>query len=250
MQYWSSCVSPATQMWASQPGPASSASTTEAPMMSWSLVSCVPTGVDSPVVAALTARGTLVTVPPLDGVGNLSVGLERWAEVSPVLRGWEPADGVPLADARVLAAQTDLRRRELQLPSKGLDTFCPLGPGITPSWFVPDPQARRIRLWRNGVLQQDAGTDGVIFPVARLVAAASEVMTLEPGDVIATGTPAGVGVARGEALRGGDVVRVEIDRLGTLDNPIGAATPARLAGPAGPATRTAVGAGAGGEQTS
>jgi len=75
------------------------------------------------------------------------------------------------------------------LACKGGDTFSPLGPGITPYWFVEDPQDLPIRLWRNGELEQDGSTRDMIFPVRRLIAAVSAVMTLEPGDVIATGDP-------------------------------------------------------------
>jgi 2-keto-4-pentenoate hydratase/2-oxohepta-3-ene-1,7-dioic acid hydratase in catechol pathway len=96
----------------------------------------------------------------------------------------------------------------------------PLGPGITPAFFVPDPQDLRLRLWVNGELQQDESTADMVCTVAELVAAASEVVTLEPGDVIATGTPSGVGVGRGLYLRGGDVVRVSIDGLGALENTV------------------------------
>jgi 2,4-diketo-3-deoxy-L-fuconate hydrolase len=106
------------------------------------------------------------------------------------------------------------------LGSKGLDTFTPIGPGLTPTWFVPDPQDLRVRLWLNGELKQDGATNEMIFSVAELVAAASRVMTLEPGDVIATGTPAGVGVARGESIGPGDELIVEIPPLGRITNPV------------------------------
>jgi 2,4-didehydro-3-deoxy-L-rhamnonate hydrolase len=109
------------------------------------------------------------------------------------------------------------------LASKGLDTFSPLGPGITPAWLVEDPQALPVRMWRNGELEQDGNTRDMIFSVARLIAAASATMTLEPGDVIATGTPAGVGVAQGKAIGDGDTLRVEIGGLGVLANPVRAA---------------------------
>lgn len=104
------------------------------------------------------------------------------------------------------------------LGSKGRDTFTPIGPGVTPSWFVPDPQSLPVRLWRNGVLEQDGNTKDMIFGVAQLVSAASALMTLEPGDILATGTPAGVGVAKGEALRAGDKLHIEIGPLGALGN--------------------------------
>ena len=104
--------------------------------------------------------------------------------------------------------------------AKSMDGSLPLGPGLTPAFLVPDPQDLRLRLWVNGELQQDESTADMICPVAELVAAASEVVTLEPGDVIATGTPSGVGAGRGLYLRGGDVIRVTIDGLGTLENTV------------------------------
>jgi 2-keto-4-pentenoate hydratase/2-oxohepta-3-ene-1,7-dioic acid hydratase in catechol pathway len=104
--------------------------------------------------------------------------------------------------------------------AKSMDSSLPIGPGITPSFFIKDPQDLRVRCWHNGQLQQDESTSDMICPVAELVAAASEVVTLEPGDVIATGTPSGVGAGRGLYLRPGDVVRTSIDGLGTLENTV------------------------------
>jgi 2-keto-4-pentenoate hydratase/2-oxohepta-3-ene-1,7-dioic acid hydratase in catechol pathway len=104
--------------------------------------------------------------------------------------------------------------------AKSMDSSLPLGPGITPAFGVPDPQDLRLRLWVNGELQQNESTSDMICTVAELVSAASEVLTLEPGDVITTGTPSGVGAGRGLFLRGGDVVRVTIDGLGTLENTV------------------------------
>jgi 2-keto-4-pentenoate hydratase/2-oxohepta-3-ene-1,7-dioic acid hydratase in catechol pathway len=104
--------------------------------------------------------------------------------------------------------------------AKSMDNSLPLGPGITPAFQVPDPQDLRLRLWVNGDLQQDESTSDMICPVAELVSAASEVVTLEPGDVITTGSPSGVGAGRGLFLRAGDVVRTTIDGLGTLENTV------------------------------
>jgi len=104
--------------------------------------------------------------------------------------------------------------------AKSLDGSLPLGPGLTPAFQIPDPQDLRLRLWVNGELQQDESTADMVCSVAELIAAASEVATLEPGDVIATGTPAGVGAGRGLYLRPGDVVRTSIDGLGTLENTV------------------------------
>lgn len=102
--------------------------------------------------------------------------------------------------------------------SKSVDGSLPLGPGITPAFQIADPQDLHLRLWVNGELQQDESTADMICTVAELVSAASEVVTLEPGDVIPTGTPAGVGAGRGLFLKAGDVVRTTIDGLGTLEN--------------------------------
>ena len=104
--------------------------------------------------------------------------------------------------------------------AKSLDGSLPLGPGLTPAFQIPDPQDLRLRLWVNGELQQDESTADMVCSVAELIAAASEVATLEAGDVIATGTPSGVGASRGLYLRPGDVVRTSIDGLGTLENTV------------------------------
>lgn len=101
--------------------------------------------------------------------------------------------------------------------SKGLDTFCPMG-SVTPSWQVPNVDDLEIRCVVNGVVKQKGTTSNLITGVAELIAAASRSWTLEPGDVIATGTPAGVGHTRGEQLTHGDAVRVEITGLPALDN--------------------------------
>lgn len=102
--------------------------------------------------------------------------------------------------------------------AKAIDTSLPLGPGITPAFYVADPQDLRLRLWVNDELQQDESTADMICPVDELVAAASAVVTLEPGDVISTGTPSGVGASRSLHLKHGDVVRVAIDGLGEITN--------------------------------
>jgi 2-keto-4-pentenoate hydratase/2-oxohepta-3-ene-1,7-dioic acid hydratase in catechol pathway len=104
------------------------------------------------------------------------------------------------------------------LAAKAADSSLPLGPGLTPAYLVPDPQDLRLRLWVNGELQQDESTADMICPVDELIAAASRRVTLEPGDVIVTGTPAGVGAARGLYLQHGDVVTVAIDGLGQISN--------------------------------
>jgi 2,4-didehydro-3-deoxy-L-rhamnonate hydrolase len=117
------------------------------------------------------------------------------------------------------------------LNSKGRDTFLPHGPGVTPHWFVDDPDNLRLRLWVNGVLKQDARTSDLIVDISHLIAAASRLLTLEPGDMLTTGTPSGVGASNGEFLRSGDIVTVEIESLGRLVNPVVSEPTGRLESP-------------------
>jgi 2-keto-4-pentenoate hydratase/2-oxohepta-3-ene-1,7-dioic acid hydratase in catechol pathway len=106
------------------------------------------------------------------------------------------------------------------LGHKNQDAFCPIGPGLVPAWLVPDPHALEIRLDVNGVVKQDSNTSQMVVEVPRLIAAASKLMTLEPGDIILTGTPAGVGMPRHDFLSPGDVVTVEIEGLGRICNTV------------------------------
>lgn len=105
----------------------------------------------------------------------------------------------------------DLQRRDPQWArAKGFDTFCPLGPWIVPGLDISD---LGIRSMVNGVVRQDARTSQMIFGLPELIAYITAVMTLEPGDVILSGTPAGVG-----PLKPGDRVEVEVERIGILEN--------------------------------
>ncbi len=106
------------------------------------------------------------------------------------------------------------------LHGKWHDTFCPMGPCILSADAVPDPQALPIRLSVNGEVKQDASTAEMVFPVAAIISFISRMMTLQPGDVIATGTPAGVGSATGTYLRPGDRIVATIEPIGTLENPV------------------------------
>ena len=103
---------------------------------------------------------------------------------------------------------------------KSFDGACPLGPWIVPADDIPDPQNLTLKLWVNDVLKQDSNTGKMIFTLAEQIVQLSRGMTLHPGDVILTGTPAGVGTGRGEFLNAGDVVKIEIERIGTLTNTI------------------------------
>jgi 2-keto-4-pentenoate hydratase/2-oxohepta-3-ene-1,7-dioic acid hydratase in catechol pathway len=106
------------------------------------------------------------------------------------------------------------------LAGKWCDGFAPLGPWLVSADEVPDPQALSVELSVNGVQKQHGSTKDMIFSVAELVAHASRVMTLEPGDVIQTGTPSGVGVATGEFLSSGDEMTVVVGGLGILRNTV------------------------------
>jgi 2-keto-4-pentenoate hydratase/2-oxohepta-3-ene-1,7-dioic acid hydratase in catechol pathway len=103
---------------------------------------------------------------------------------------------------------------------KSFDGSCPLGPWIVPAQDIPDPHNLAIRLWVNDAIKQDSNTSKMIYNIAEQIAHLSSGITLHPGDVILTGTPAGVGSARNEYLQPGDVVKVEIERIGVLTNVI------------------------------
>ena len=127
------------------------------------------------------------------------------------------------------ANSNDVSARDLQFSeggqwtrSKSIDTFLPLGPYVATRDEIPDPQDLYIRAILNGETVQDGTTSKMIFSVAELVSFLSRGMTLEPGDVIITGTPPGVGMARDPQLwmKPGDEITIEIEGLGTLTNPV------------------------------
>lgn len=121
---------------------------------------------------------------------------------------------------RDLARRTDWSFGSDWLGQKNFDGGIPVGPWITPASEVADPQDLRIKLWVNDELMQDQTTGQMVFDVREQIAYLSEQITLLPGDVIATGTPSGVGRPRGIFLKPGDEVRITIGDLGTLRNPI------------------------------
>jgi 2-keto-4-pentenoate hydratase/2-oxohepta-3-ene-1,7-dioic acid hydratase in catechol pathway len=106
------------------------------------------------------------------------------------------------------------------IAQKSFDGACPLGPWIVPAQDIPDPHNLALKLWVNGAVKQDSNTGKMIYNVAEQISHLSAGMTLHPGDVILTGTPAGVGSARNEFLQAGDVVKVEIERIGSLSTTI------------------------------
>jgi 2-keto-4-pentenoate hydratase/2-oxohepta-3-ene-1,7-dioic acid hydratase in catechol pathway len=113
----------------------------------------------------------------------------------------------------------DLQKNHQQwFKGKSLDTFCPMGPVLATADEIPDPQGLGIRLRVNGQTRQDATTGQMIFDVATLLSVLSAGLTLEPADILATGTPSGVGAATGAYLKAGDVVEAEVDGIGCLVN--------------------------------
>jgi len=106
------------------------------------------------------------------------------------------------------------------LHGKWHDTFCPTGPCVLPADELPDPQTLRMTLKVNGRVEQDGTTAAMIFPVAAVIEFISSFVTLEPGDVISTGTISGTGAAKNKFLRPGDLIEAEIERIGVLRNPV------------------------------
>jgi 2-keto-4-pentenoate hydratase/2-oxohepta-3-ene-1,7-dioic acid hydratase in catechol pathway len=117
----------------------------------------------------------------------------------------------------------DVQFKDSQITlGKNFDTFAPMGPCIVTADEIADPARLRLRSWLNGQLMQDRTNEDWLFPLPKLLASLAEVMTLEPGDVVSTGTPAGVGVFRQPPvfLQPGDVVVLEIEGIGRLENPV------------------------------
>ncbi|REJ86802.1 MAG: FAA hydrolase family protein [Planctomycetota bacterium] len=106
------------------------------------------------------------------------------------------------------------------LHGKWHDTFCPIGPCVLPADRCDDPQQLALTLKLNGEIEQNASTADMVFPVAAVVEFVSSFVTLQPGDVISTGTPDGVGKAKGKFLKPGDVLEAEIEGIGLLRNPV------------------------------
>jgi 2,4-didehydro-3-deoxy-L-rhamnonate hydrolase len=173
----------------------------------------------------IVGPGEPIRIPPIaeqiDYEAELAVVIGRTVRNVPESEALEYVFGYANAN--------DVSARDLQFSeggqwtrSKSLDTFMPLGPFVVTRDEVPDPQSLSIRAILNGEVVQDGTTSKMIFSVAELVAFLSTGMTLVPGDVIITGTPPGVGMARDPQLwmKAGDEVSIEIEGLGTLPNPV------------------------------
>jgi 2-keto-4-pentenoate hydratase/2-oxohepta-3-ene-1,7-dioic acid hydratase in catechol pathway len=173
---------------------------------------------------ALIGPGDPIVLPPeathVDAEAELCVEIGRGgrriseADALDHVRGYRCANDVSARNIQYAESQW--------LRAKGFDTFCPLGPEVVPVSELGDGSGLRVVQRLNGEVLQDGNTDDLIFSVPFLVSYVSNTFTLEPGDVILTGTPAGVGWGRDPkvSLGPGDVVEVEVEGIGTLQNPV------------------------------
>jgi 2-keto-4-pentenoate hydratase/2-oxohepta-3-ene-1,7-dioic acid hydratase in catechol pathway len=173
--------------------------------------------------SSMVGDGEAIVLPSassqVDYEAELGVVIGERARDVPVERALDVVAGY--------ACFNDVSARDVQFSdgqwtrAKSFDTFSPTGP-VVPAAAIPDPQALRIRCLVNGEALQDSSTAEMVFPVAELISYISHGITLEPGDLLVTGTPAGVGFTRTPPifLRPGDEVTVEIEGVGALTNPV------------------------------
>jgi len=168
--------------------------------------------------SALIGAGEAIVLPAgagqVDYEGEIGVRIGKTARHVARERAWDYVDGLlPLNDVTA----RELQRKDGQWSrAKGFDTFCPIGP-VTPRAKV-DLAKLSVTTRVNGEVRQQSGADDMVFDIPALIAHVSGIMTLEPGDLIATGTPSGVG-----PLAEGDVVEIEVGGVGKLVNPVVAA---------------------------
>ncbi len=173
---------------------------------------------------ALIGPGDPIVIPPL--VTKCDYEAELGVVIGTRVRGVSKENALDAVRGYLCA--NDVSARDLQFKdgqwtrAKSVDTFCPVGPRLVPAGEIPDPHDLRIRAIVSGEVLQDSTTANLIFGVDEIVSYASQTMTLEPGDLILTGTPAGVGVFRDpqRLLQPGDEVTIEIERIGALTNPV------------------------------
>jgi acylpyruvate hydrolase len=173
---------------------------------------------------AVIAHGEPIVIPAAvqkpDYEGELAVVMGRRGRNIPKAEALDYVAGyMPLND---VSARDWQNRTSQWVLGKTPDTFCPMGPALVTAGEIPDVQDLALRTVIGDEVLQEGHTSLMIFSVAHLIWDMSRVMTLEPGDVIATGTPSGIGAARTPPrwLRPGDVVRIEIEKVGVLENPV------------------------------
>ena len=177
--------------------------------------------------SSIAAAEDAIVIPPgdpqVDYEAEMAVVIGKRGKAIPEVKALEYVAGyMPLND---VSARTWQFADKQWVRGKSCDTFCPTGPYLTTRDEIADPQGLAIRARVNGTTVQDSNTAKMIFKVPQLIAHISASITLEPGDIIATGTPEGVGAFRNPPifLKAGDVVEVEIEKLGVLRNPVVAA---------------------------
>jgi 2-keto-4-pentenoate hydratase/2-oxohepta-3-ene-1,7-dioic acid hydratase in catechol pathway len=173
---------------------------------------------------ALVGPGRPIVLPPtsraVDAEAELAVVIGSRVKAVSAENALEAVRGYLCAND---VSARDVQRADRQFTrAKSFDTFCPVGPVLVPAVEIPDPQALRLRGLVNGEVRQESSTADMIFGVAELIAFVSEAITLEPGDLLLTGTPGGVGEFRDPPLylSDGDEVTVEIEGVGSLTNPV------------------------------
>ena len=177
------------------------------------------------MVGAVIGNGDTIRLPPgrtqVDWECELAVVIGRTASRVPVEDARSVIAGYTLEnDVSDRAGRGDGRHGSDWFLGKSHDTFAPLGPYIVPKEFVPDPQKLPITFTLSGKVMQDSSTDRMTHTVYEMVSYVSHILTLKPGDVIATGSPAGVGAARNVFMKSGDTSVCTIGGIGTLTNPV------------------------------
>ena len=176
------------------------------------------------VSTCVVGPGAAIEVPrssvAVDYEGELGVVIGRRCRHVPVARALEVVAGYTVVND--VSVRDWQRRTPTMFLGKSFDTHGPTGPWLVTADEVPDPQELRVRTRVNGDLRQDGSTADMVFSCAQMIAHLSEAMTLEPGTVLATGTPAGVGAASDPPrwLVAGDEVTVTVDGVGELSNPV------------------------------
>ena len=173
---------------------------------------------------SLIGPGEPIVIPPL--VAEPDYEAELAVLIGSTVKGVSKENA--LEAVRGYLCANDVTARDLQYGDrqwtrgKSIDTFCPLGPELVPAAEVPDPHQLKIRCTVSGEVLQDSTTANLIFGVDEVIAFASQAFTLQAGDLVLTGTPAGVGYFREpkRLLEDGDTVTVEIEGLGELTNPV------------------------------
>jgi 2-keto-4-pentenoate hydratase/2-oxohepta-3-ene-1,7-dioic acid hydratase in catechol pathway len=182
-----------------------------------------------PLMFGMFANAIIGPAQPIV-IPALSKQVDYEAELGVIIgrRGRHVSVGDALQYVAGYTIVNDVSARNLQfsdgqwLRGKSFDTFLPMGPCLVPPDALGDGDGLGIQLRLNGQVLQNSNTGNMVFKVPELVSFISEVMTLEPGDVIATGTPAGVGFARNPQvfMKSGDIVEIEIEGIGVLTNPV------------------------------